>query len=68
MTNYQTAIKRINETKTSLGVKRLTRDFANYYELGFFTEKEFIKDASCVFETIDPVRNRYMFLKYPNIN
>ena len=43
MTNYQTAIKRINETKTSLGVRRLTRSLANCYELGFFTEKEFIK-------------------------
>jgi hypothetical protein len=32
-----------------------------------FTEKEFIKDASSVFETIDPVRNRYMFYKYPNL-
>jgi hypothetical protein len=31
-----------------------------------FTEKEFIRDASSVFETIDPVRNKYMILKYPN--
>jgi len=57
MTNYQTAIKRINETKTSLGVKRLTRDFANYYELGFFTEKEFIKLDYKLLDRIDAILN-----------
>jgi hypothetical protein len=57
MTNYQTAIKRINETKTSLGVKRLTRDFANYYELGLFTEKEFIKLDCKLLDQLDAILN-----------
>jgi len=30
-----------------------------------FTQKEFIRDASSVFETINPVRSKYMILKYP---
>ena len=30
-----------------------------------FAEKEFIKDASKVFDTIYPVRNKYMLIKYP---
>mgnify|MGYP001594241932 CR=1 FL=1 len=33
MTNYQTAIKRINAAKTSLDIKRLTRSLANYMEV-----------------------------------
>tara|TARA_R110000772_G_scaffold159710_1_gene270907 strand:- start:70 stop:249 length:180 start_codon:yes stop_codon:yes gene_type:complete len=57
MTNYQTAIKRIHQTKTSLGVKRLTRDFANYYELGFFTEKEFIKLDYKLLDQLDAILN-----------
>ncbi len=32
-----------------------------------FTEKEFIKDASDVFDPIYPVRNQYMSLKYPKL-
>ena len=32
-----------------------------------FSEKEFITDASGIFETIDPVRNKYMLLKYPKL-
>ena len=55
MTNYQAAIKRINETKTSLGVKRLTRSLANCYELGFFTEKEFIKLDYKLLDRIDAI-------------
>jgi ubiquinone/menaquinone biosynthesis C-methylase UbiE len=48
---------------------RLQGKFENKYGAhAGFTEKEFIKDASIVFETIDPVRNRYMFLKYPNLS
>jgi hypothetical protein len=43
MTNYQTAIKRINKAKTSLDIKRLDRSLANIYELGFFTEKEMMR-------------------------
>jgi len=31
-----------------------------------FTEREFIEDASSVFDTIYTVRNRYMLTKYPN--
>jgi len=31
-----------------------------------FTEKEFIKDASRVYDTIYPVRNKYMLIKYPH--
>lgn len=50
-------------------VYRLQGKFENKYGAhAGFTEKEFIEDASCVFETIDPVRNRYMFLKYPNLS
>ena len=49
-------------------IYRLQGKFENKYGAhAGFTEKEFIKDASSVFETIDPVRNRYMFLKYPNL-
>ena len=49
-------------------VYRLRGKFENRYGAhAGFTEKEFIKDASCVFDTIDPVRNRYMFLKYPKL-
>lgn len=43
MTNYQTAIKRINKAKTSLDIKRLDRSLTNIYELGFFTEKEMMR-------------------------
>lgn len=47
---------------------RLQGKFENVYGAhAGFTEKEFIKDASSVFETIYPVRNQYMFLKYPNL-
>lgn len=47
---------------------RLQGKFENKYGAhAGFTEKEFIKDASSVFEAIDPVRNRYMLLKYPNL-
>lgn len=50
-------------------IYRLQGKFENKYGAhAGFAEKEFIKDASCVFETIDPVRNRYMFLKYPNLS
>ena len=49
-------------------IYRLQGKFENKYGAhAGFTEKEFIKDASSVFETIDPVRNRYMILKYPNL-
>ncbi|MAD28994.1 MAG: hypothetical protein CMP00_04920 [Woeseiaceae bacterium] len=53
MTNYQTAIKRINAAKTSLDIKRLNRSFANCYKYGFFTEKEFIKLDYKLLDRID---------------
>ena len=49
-------------------IYRLRGKFENKYGAhAGFTEKEFLKDASSVFETIDPVRNMYMYLKYPNL-
>ena len=57
MTNYETAIKRIHQTKTSIGIRRLTRSFAEYYELGFFTEKEFIKLDCKLLDRIDAILN-----------
>ncbi len=57
MTNYQTAIKRINKAETSLDIKRLNRSFANCYELGFFTEKEFIKLDYKLLDRIDSILN-----------
>jgi len=57
MTNYETAIKRIHQTKTSLGIRRLTRDFAEYYEQGLFTEKEFIKLDYKLLDQLDAILN-----------
>ena len=55
MTNYQTAIKRINKAETSLDIKRLTRSFDNCYKFGFFTEKEFIKLDYKLLDRIDAI-------------
>ena len=49
-------------------IYRMQGKFENIYGAhAGFTEKEFFKDASSVFETINPVRNKYMYLKYPNL-
>ncbi len=57
MTNYQTAIKRINKAETSLDIKRLNRSFDNCYKYGFFTEKELIKLDYKLFDRIDSILN-----------
>lgn len=49
-------------------IYRMQGKFENKYGAhAGFTEKEFLIDASSVFETINPVRNKYMYLKYPNL-
>jgi len=57
MTNYQTAIKRINAAKTSLDIRLLNRSFDNCYALGLFTEKEFIKLDYKLLDRIDSILN-----------
>jgi SAM-dependent methyltransferase len=48
---------------------RLQGKFDNQYGAhAGFTEKEFIDNASSIFQMIDPVRNKYMLLKYPRLN
>ena len=45
---------------------RLQGKFENEYGAhAGYTEKGFIKDATTIFDWIDSVRNKYMFLKYP---
>lgn len=49
-------------------IYRLQGKFENKYGAhAGFTEKEFIKDASSVFEKINPVRNNYMSIKYAKL-
>jgi len=46
---------------------RLRGKFENKYGAhAGFSEKEFLNEASSVFESIEPVRNTYMFRKYRN--
>ncbi len=57
MTNYQTAIKRINAAKTSLDIKRLARSFTNIYVAGFFTETELMRLDIKLLNRIDAIIN-----------
>ena len=42
MSNYTSAVKRINKAATIEDLKNLEKSFANIYRYGFFTNNEFI--------------------------
>ena len=43
MTNYQSAVKRINATTNESELQRVERSMDNLYNIGIFTVKEFAK-------------------------
>lgn len=42
MSNYKSAVKRIDKAETIEDLKNLEKSFANIYRYGFFTNNEFI--------------------------
>jgi hypothetical protein len=57
MSNYRSAIKRIQNTKTLQDIRAVSKGLDRVYQLGFFTDREFTLLDHMVCDRVDHLKS-----------